>query len=208
MSYYTHRALERFPKWVGVLFRIVDVQQRLVFREFRRRGTARWRRVQRDRLAAATACSVVLRITAAHCLDTYTHSELKPSNLGHGMKAYYYEYTFVPLFCNNTVILWNSTSRHYVNRCHTIFVCTPAAFRPQRRNGQNWSLFTDAVVRLDFHERYAKFSRSRISFLFSCSVRRISTRFFVVEFSYVVWRAHIALIKFQMLKSHTHKLSR
>jgi len=71
----THRALERFSKRIGVLFRIVDVQQRLMFR-FGGRGTPRRCRVQRDRLAAA-ARPVVLRIIAANCSETHvTHTHV------------------------------------------------------------------------------------------------------------------------------------
>lgn len=68
----TYRALERFPKRIGVLFRIVNVQQRLRFR-FGGHCTPRRCRVQRDRLAAA-AHAVVLRIIAANCSgNTHTH---------------------------------------------------------------------------------------------------------------------------------------
>lgn len=71
--YDTHWALERFPEWVGVLLRVVDVQQRLVFRFGGSGRTTRRRRVQRCRFAAATR-PVVLRIIAAHCSDTHTHT--------------------------------------------------------------------------------------------------------------------------------------
>lgn len=66
----THRALEWFSKRIGILFRIINVQQRLVFR-FRGRGggSPRRRRVQRDRLATATR-PIVLRVIAAHCCCT------------------------------------------------------------------------------------------------------------------------------------------
>lgn len=66
---------------------------------------------------------------------------------------------FCSLGLDIDVILWNSTSRRYVNiHCYTIFVCNaPASFRSQRQNGQIWELFTDVVVRLDFHERMFRF---------------------------------------------------